>query len=589
MTSKIYVLLTLTTTTTKRTSSLLYNSHTVLDFVTIPSLRLRYTYLSIYTCRSIFYLDRRNNVKTGYGIHEKMLIDTSKTSGYVLYPDKEKTEVKQTCENDGSSPPCANGVRTVFEATTDGTGKDNPSDPNNLTEQQKSRSIVFSFEDTECWEFVYDAYCPFEPEQSCAWYGGSNFFFSGSAKEVVDEGECISPPQERDTPAPTTTPRDECKEDRKKRKLNGDYVSLKDTYALENSISTTFDEVTNTFTLTFDVNESIEQGNTVAAIYDQGCGEGGNDLNDNGITSIITTVIPESGRANLSFVLDTSVLALNPDVFTASNDDTTAEMKICSRFMLQTGDGGYEVNFNEAVITITFDLTAGFTVDAFAVEAKDKCVTLGEKEYGIEAYLCVPRYPYPEVTVTEANAFQQGSLISVCVTPDDPSIDDGIVLKEIENFKWTREDEDGSNYIEQVAVEDSRRASNLLTELNCQSGWSVCSFSSILFAEFYKTAGEVAGSGTATMQFDVDDATARQRRLDLDEGVQRTLQAAGDAPAATSDFDISIGVSTLDDGRGAIKTAGATTNTLGTTTTTTTSFLVGSALAFLLVDAIIFV
>mmetsp|Transcript_5015 Transcript_5015/g.11283 ORF Transcript_5015/g.11283 Transcript_5015/m.11283 type:complete len:266 (-) Transcript_5015:218-1015(-) len=117
-----------------------------------------------------------------------MTIDTQQASGYSLYPNIDQTEVSLSCENDGSAPPCDGGVRTVFAGTTIGNGQDNPTSPENLTEQQKRRSVVFTFTNTSCWTMEYHAYCPFEPEQNCRWYGASKFLFSGTASQIVEEG-----------------------------------------------------------------------------------------------------------------------------------------------------------------------------------------------------------------------------------------------------------------------------------------------------------------------------------------------------------------------------------------------------------------
>ena len=148
--------------------------------------------------RSIFDLDNRGKAgNPTKGIHEKMTMDTSQASSYSLYPDRYLTEVDQTCENDRSPPPCDYGVRTVFEATVVGKGTDNPDDPDNLTNEQMSRSIVFTFTDTACWTIVYNAYCPLEPESTCSWYGGSNFLFAGSAQQIIQEGETDCSPTNR--------------------------------------------------------------------------------------------------------------------------------------------------------------------------------------------------------------------------------------------------------------------------------------------------------------------------------------------------------------------------------------------------------
>ena len=144
--------------------------------------------------RSVFDLDNR-----GSGIHEKLSIDVSQTTGYSLYPNSTHTEINVFCENDGTDPPCDEGVRTVFKGTTRGSGNDNPTDPNNLTEQQMERSVVFTFANTSCWTLEFNAYCTTEPDQKCSWYSGSQFLFSGSASQIVQQGstECTDEEDER--------------------------------------------------------------------------------------------------------------------------------------------------------------------------------------------------------------------------------------------------------------------------------------------------------------------------------------------------------------------------------------------------------
>jgi len=514
-----------------------------------------------------------------------MLIDTRQTSGYSLLSG---TEIKQSCDNSiGSAPPCDDGVltaMTIFESTVDGTKHDNPTDPDNLTEKQMKRSVVFTFEDKDCFEMVYNAYCPFEPDNDCSWYGGSNFFFAGTAKQIIQDETCVSITP-RPTPAPTLTPTPsrtptysptECEKENG-RKLS----SLGEKFALENPVSNAFDQVTNTFSLTYDVHDSIEQGNIFATIYDEDCAEGNNELTV-GIGSVTTLVGPNIGEATLAFVLDTSALALNTDVFAAVAGNT-AEMKMCSRFMLKTKTGEIEVNFIESIITVFFDLTAGFELASFVVESKDMCTAVvGEKDYNVEAYLCDPSNLEQLPTVGDEssnnNVFQQGSLISVCVTPDADSKTDGIVMTSIDNFKWTRQQQDvGDPIIEQPAIEGGNPASNLLTRLNCESGWPICSFSSLLFADFYVNAGKVAGNGTVSLQFGDNGARLLVDSLadnDEEQQQQRTLQEVD--PAATSVFDISVGISkSEDDGPAyALRTAGAVhTTTTTTTTTALVSFL----------------
>jgi hypothetical protein len=122
------------------------------------------------------------------------------------------TEVQVSCE-DGSVAPCPGGVRTIFHSSTDGSGNDNPVDPNKLTDRQKKRTVSFTFANTSCWQFTYDHYCPVEqPEYtgnivSCTAYTGGNFLFAGESEEIIEDGECVTPsPTPNPTAFPTSSP-----------------------------------------------------------------------------------------------------------------------------------------------------------------------------------------------------------------------------------------------------------------------------------------------------------------------------------------------------------------------------------------------
>jgi len=149
---------------------------------------------------SVYDVDERNAAANG--IKEKMIMDLSKVHDYMLWPNADETEIKLFCEDTKTAPPCADGERTVFHSSTHGVGGDNPNDPDNMTSQQKKRSIVFSFKDTDCWDFTYEHYCRLEEEtgKECRWYGGGNFLFAGNAQEIIEGGECL-------TPAPTEEPK----------------------------------------------------------------------------------------------------------------------------------------------------------------------------------------------------------------------------------------------------------------------------------------------------------------------------------------------------------------------------------------------
>eukprot|EP00535_Pseudo-nitzschia_heimii_P001124 CAMPEP_0197173282 /NCGR_PEP_ID=MMETSP1423-20130617/280_1 /TAXON_ID=476441 /ORGANISM="Pseudo-nitzschia heimii, Strain UNC1101" /LENGTH=864 /DNA_ID=CAMNT_0042622077 /DNA_START=38 /DNA_END=2632 /DNA_ORIENTATION=- len=148
---------------------------------------------------TVYDVDERNDAIDG--IKEKVIMDMSQAQEYMLYPDAENSEIEVSCEDPDEAPPCSPGTRTVFHSSTKGVGADNPDDPNNMTEQQKKRSIVYVFKNTDCWDFTYDHYCQLEQDTGgqCAWYGGGNFLFAGSAQQIIEEGECL-------TNAPTQQP-----------------------------------------------------------------------------------------------------------------------------------------------------------------------------------------------------------------------------------------------------------------------------------------------------------------------------------------------------------------------------------------------
>ena len=252
--------------------------------------------------------------------------------------------------------------------------------------------------------------------------------------------------------------------------------TLLEKWKIDDDPAISFNELTNTFTLTFEVDDSITQANTATTIWEQGCAVEGNQLLAADGIDGATAAVDTMGEGYLTFNLDAAILAQNSNVFTSLPSENSAEMKICARFILQT-DGFIEVNYIETIITIVFDLTAGFEVDAFTVTAKEKISAADEKGYDVDAYLCDPENP--GVPLSDL-IFNQGSLISVCVTPTDESIADGLFLETIDSFNWVRD------FIEQPAIENRVQASNQLTAFECVPGSIYCSFSSILIADFYK-------------------------------------------------------------------------------------------------------
>ena len=255
----------------------------------------------------------------------------------------------------------------------------------------------------------------------------------------------------------------------------------------------------------------------------------------------------------------------------SGSDNLFGLMKMCLRTSLGYTNAAtnifQEVNFIETLIKIRYDLTAGFCVDTFAVEPKERVEYTGSKSYGLDAWLCDPDVQeYDETldrtlpkkivsydtdaTNTDGDTFKQGSLINVCVASDQATHDDGVVIKALTDFKWLRNE---PVVVEQEAIANSAASLNFLTSYNpteC-SGKEWCTFASVLFADFYSSPGSVVGNGNADLEF----VTTRRKLRGVEEEGRQLQDADADAP---SPFDLSVSVSGIDDGPGAIRTAGGT-------------------------------
>lgn len=257
-------------------------------------------------------------------------------------------------------------------------------------------------------------------------------------------------------------------------------------------------------------------------------------------------------------------------------------MRFCARTEIgyDKPDGTFQdVNFIETLINIKYDLTAGFSVAAFSVAPKARIeVTESKSTYLLTAWLCEPDSdavsvikstelgqvnrnlpPVKEFPLVGGvpTPFRQGELVTVCVAPDDLTYRDGIQLNDLKTFTWTRDNTaDGiPNVVQQALPVQSVALSSMVGTCALSD---FCRFSTILFADFYTSAGQVSGAGTADLVFREDDLAAVRRKLRGDESAvesfvpgRRQLQEE-----TTSPFDLSVDIGADTEGPGAIKTAG---------------------------------
>jgi len=208
-----------------------------------------------------------------------------------------------------------------------------------------------------------------------------------------------------------------------------------------------------------------------------------------------------------------------------------------------------EVNFLETLLTLFVDLTDGFKIGAIEVEPKDRLERTANQAYEVNGYECCATSTNRLSPTDRARPRNQGEIIHVCVTPEQEAKDDGIFMRSIDDFAWTR----GST-VRQVAVEDNREAGNLLTtydHLACE-GSEVCRFSSILFAQFYATPGTVNGEGVASMQFGTAKTGLTRRQL---RATDRKLQAEEEGAGAAEfelDFEVNQAEARTQSGAGSL-------------------------------------
>jgi len=251
-------------------------------------------------------------------------------------------------------------------------------------------------------------------------------------------------------------------------------------------------------------------------------GEGDTERN----ISVEVTVKPENIENSLIY----------KDVYD-ENGQKSAEVQFCMRFSLYTnGATPIEVNFLEILIGFTADLSAGFSIDAIAIKPKEILVVTASQDYEVDAYQC--DNDNEEISgTTLAEARNQGEVIRVCVTPNQDARDQGVYMRAIESFTYSRDYGGPLGLVTQVAIENSQEAPNYLTVLFCTPGILVCVFETVLFASMFMTPGFVGGSGTALLQIGDNPDENRRRNLES-QSSYRSLQEGDDGVAAVSEFDL---------------------------------------------------
>jgi len=223
-----------------------------------------------------------------------------------------------------------------------------------------------------------------------------------------------------------------------------------------------------------------------------------------------------------------------------------SDMKFCVRIGLIAVDDSdstknNEINFQETEVTLSVTMSGDFDITKFDVAPKEKTSDSASQTYKVIASLCEGSQQAPKVN----EKFNQGAAIRVCIKPESKAKNDGVIMKSVDSFTWTRTYEPVGNETPPPTTQNAIIGTNIesldgLTLLNKDDKTEFI-VTSVLFAAFYATDGDVSATGAATMAFPsataADAATAAAVAATVTANAA-TATAAADAAAAVVVWDV---------------------------------------------------
>ena len=207
---------------------------------------------------------------------------------------------------------------------------------------------------------------------------------------------------------------------------------------------------------------------------------------------------------------------------------TSANVYFCVRFSVfnegTSNANAIEVNFVETPVLLEVNLLGNFSISSGYLTNAALVLQLAQQNSYVQAYLC----DQENNVVTGSSVKNQGQSVRVCVRPIPSTMQDGVFLRQIEEFTFRRD-----NYT-QVAIAPNTGgvAANQLTVVSCVPGSSLCAFETLLSSEFFTTPGVVNGNGSAYLQFGTNQATSKRRQME--EWSARRLQTVSNKDLATT-------------------------------------------------------
>jgi len=301
----------------------------------------------------------------------------------------------------------------------------------------------------------------------------------------------------------------------------------------------TFDQERLDLFLTYRVSDYIPYENIGWSIYDGlACQEGSNEITENDYLSV-ELVGPEDGNTvgeGTTFRDFTMTLKFNPDTIRGSpilhETGLNTQLIFCVRLSAFTANVlnpvAVEIFFKQTTMTVDILQEGDFGAEEFVLSPDEIIDQTAEQLYTLEGWLCNAT----NHRVYDPIPIYQGTPTRVCVTPNAEARADGVYMRAIDSFYWTRDT------IFQTAITPHQVAAPL-TEIECVPGMRICAFTTMLRADFFFKRGRVGGAGFGWLQFGRGDYTGDARRVEIvmfeDEGPLSSSQNAIGGPSTRQD------------------------------------------------------
>jgi hypothetical protein len=178
---------------------------------------------------------------------------------------------------------------------------------------------------------------------------------------------------------------------------------------------------------------------------------------------------------------------------------STASIGFCLRvdYNYTNADNTTEsVNFHETNVTITIDLTAGFTLTGITTGRTNATTEDADAklDYAVEAYICLDN----NTEVTNPDPLAQGSILQVCIKIDDELVsEENIRVEEILTFVVSQP---GGEATDSIAINNG--VANIFTDKICREG-GVCNVKTQLLTKFFtdNNPSDLRVEGVAVLAF----------------------------------------------------------------------------------------